>query len=98
MSFYDFLWQAVKRPELLAEYAERVGMRIEIYGDADFYDRLKQIAIWAVEILEREAAHIDASIPQLRERCRDVARFVAEARMDLEAVGRDASGLRQPRC
>ncbi|KUO86896.1 MAG: hypothetical protein AT715_00650 [Thermoproteus sp. JCHS_4] len=98
MSFYEFLWQAVKRPELLVEYARRADMQIEVSAEADFYDRLRQIAVLAVEILEREAAHIDGPIPQLSERCRDVARFVAEARMDLEAAGRDASGLRPPRC
>ncbi len=98
MSFYEFLWQAVKRPELLVEYARRADMQIEVSAEADFYDRLRQIAVLAVEILEREAAHIDGPIPQLSERCRDVARFVAEARMDLAAAGRDASGLRLPRC
>jgi len=46
MSFYEFLWQAVKRPELLVEYAGRADMRIEVSAEADFYDRLSRSPCW----------------------------------------------------
>ncbi|MEZ0248852.1 MAG: hypothetical protein ABWJ97_06235 [Thermoproteus sp.] len=98
MSFYDFLWESVKRPELLLEYARRAGLVVDVDTNGDFYDRLKLVAKLSVEIFEAETSRLDAEMPQIRERCRDVRRFVLEARQDLEEAGRDASDLRAPIC
>lgn len=97
MNFYDFLWSAVKRPQLIREYAERVGVSIAINQAGDFYERLRDVAKAAVEIIEIEARYV-GPLPQLKDRCRDVRRFVAEAIEDLIEAGRETGDLRMPNC
>lgn len=95
MSFYDFLWEAVRRPELLAQYAEELGMRLEL-GGGDFYQRLRAIARAAAEIMRRELAALDRPVPQMEERCADLRRFLNEAAIDLRLAGMSAEGLEPP--
>ncbi|MEL9991086.1 MAG: hypothetical protein QXP98_09180 [Thermoproteus sp.] len=98
MSFYEFLWESVKKPELLLEYARRAGLVVYADIKGDFYDRLKLVAKLSVDVFEAEISRLDVEMPQVKERCRDVRRFVLEARQDLEEAGRDASDLRAPTC
>lgn len=98
MSFYDFLWSSVRRPRLIVEYAKRVGLDVEIDETADFYERLRQIAILSTRILSKEVAQLDVRMPQAEERCREVLRFVLEALQDLQEAGRSAEGIEVPEC
>ncbi|MFB6490647.1 MAG: hypothetical protein TU35_005275 [Thermoproteus sp. AZ2] len=95
MSFYDFLWESVRRPELLAQYAEGLGIRLELNG-GDFYQRLRAVARAAAEVMRRELAALEGPVPQMEERCADLRRFLMEAAMDLKLAGLSAEGLEPP--
>ncbi len=98
MNFYDFLWSSVRKPKLIVEYARQVGVDAEIDENADFYERLRQVAILSVKILRAEMSQLDVEIPQAEERCREVVRFVLEALQDLKEAGKDVEGIEAPRC
>lgn len=98
MKFYDFLWESVKKPKLLEDYASNLGLEIHIDKNIDFYKRLKEVALAAVEVVEFEISRLDEFVPQQRERCAELRRFIEEAIQDLKAVGEGVDGLRRPRC
>lgn len=98
MSFYDFLWSSVRSPKLMAEYAKRAGLDVEVDEATDFYERLRQIAILSVMVFTRETAQLDTEVPQAKERCREIARFVLEALQDLREAGRSTEGIEVPKC
>lgn len=84
MNFYEFLWEAVRRPSLIIEYARELGIRLPDPPE-DFYRRLEYVARAVAMILEIERGddyhwHV---------RYRDAKRFCAEARQDLKDVGID---------
>ncbi|MEM0369915.1 MAG: hypothetical protein QXK71_02145 [Pyrobaculum sp.] len=82
-SFYDFLWEAVRNPELIIHYANEVGISPPP-PPIDFYDRLEYVAVWTVEILKIEK---DDTI-YWNSRCREAKRFFLDALEDLKAAGK----------
>jgi len=82
MTFYEFLWEAVRRPVLILEYAKEVGVMLPNPPE-DFYKRLEYVANAVVQILEVEK---DDSV-FWRNRCVEAKRFYLEAAQDLKEVG-----------
>ncbi|MFN7105829.1 MAG: hypothetical protein ACK4M3_04525 [Pyrobaculum sp.] len=82
MSFYDFLWEAVRRPSLIVEHAKE--LRIELPPPPqDFYSRLKYVASAVVLILSAERGDDE----WWKRRCVEARRFYLEAAQDLKEVG-----------
>ncbi|MFN3804369.1 MAG: hypothetical protein ACK4SY_04885 [Pyrobaculum sp.] len=82
MSFYDFLWEAVRRPSLVVEYTRELGIELP-QPPQDFYSRLKYVAATAVLILSAERGDDE----WWKRRCVEVRRFYLEAAEDLKGVG-----------
>jgi hypothetical protein len=82
VTFYDFLWEAVRRPALIMNYAWEVGVSLP-QPPEDFYKRLEYVARAVVQILEAERDD-DAF---WRSRCAEAKRFYLEASQDLKEVG-----------
>ncbi|ABL88834.1 conserved hypothetical protein [Pyrobaculum islandicum DSM 4184] len=80
--FYDFLWEAVRRPRIIIEYANQIGINLPPPPE-DFYMRLEYVAKAAKLILEIER---DDSV-FWRSRCIDAKRFYIEASQDLREMG-----------
>lgn len=82
MSFYDFLWEAVRRPSLITEHARELGIVLPP-PPQDFYDRLKYVASATVLILAMEKEYDE----WWNRRCKEAKRFYIEASEDLKEVG-----------
>ncbi|MEM1598569.1 MAG: hypothetical protein QXP31_11775, partial [Pyrobaculum sp.] len=82
MTFYDFLWEAVRNPQLIVTYAKDVGVSPPP-PPQEFYQRLRYVAELVVVVLEREKGD---DLFWLR-RCVEAKRFYNEARQDLAVVG-----------
>jgi hypothetical protein len=82
VTFYDFLWEAVRRPALIMKYAWEVGVSLP-QPPEDFYKRLEYVARAVVQILEAERDD-DAF---WRRRCAEAKRFYMETSQDLKEVG-----------
>lgn len=81
-AFYDFLWEAVRRPTLIINYAREVGVSLP-QPPEDFYKRLEYVARAIVQLLKAER---DDSV-FWRSRCAEAKRFYLEASQDLKEVG-----------
>lgn len=82
MTFYDFLWEAVRNPQLIVTYANEVGVS-PTPPPKEFYQRLRYVAELVVVVLEKEK---DDDVFWLR-RCLEAKRFYNEARQDLALIG-----------
>ncbi len=82
MDFYEVLWEFVRMPRKLVEYAHSLGVDLGPPPD-DFADRLLFVARGILRIMEVEAS----DVPQFRERCRGAMRFLRDVLMDLESYG-----------
>lgn len=82
MSFYEFLWEAVRRPELLRRYAEELGLDLPDPPQG-FYERLRYVAEALPAVMAREPR----DVPQWTTRCMEARRFHVEASMDLREAG-----------
>jgi len=78
VNFYNFLWEAVRRPSLIVEYAKAVGVELPNPPE-DFYARLEYVAKAAVLVLEAERGEDEFWLS----RCREVKKFYLEAQADL---------------
>ena len=81
-TFYEFLWEAVRRPTLIIDYAREIGVFLP-QPPEEFYQRLEYVADAVVQILEAERGD-DAF---WRNRCLEAKRFYLEASQDLREVG-----------
>ena len=81
-TFYEFLWEAVRRPTLIIDYAREIGVSLP-QPPEEFYQRLEYVADAVVQILEAERGD-DAF---WRNRCLEAKRFYLEASQDLREVG-----------
>lgn len=90
MNFYDFLWEAVRRPTLIIEYAKEVGLKPPPPPE-DFYDRLEYVARISVLLLEAERGDDQF----WRRRCAEAKRFYLEVAADLKEVGRNLPSFTQ---
>ncbi len=81
-AFHDFLWEAVRQPALIINYAREVGISLP-QPPEDFYKRLEYVARAVVQILEAER---DDDV-FWRSRCVEAKRFYLEASQDLKEVG-----------
>lgn len=82
MSFYDFLWEAVRNPRLVAEYSREIGVALPSPPE-DFYGRLEYVARAVVQILSAERG----DDVYWHRRCAEAKRFYSEASTDLREVG-----------
>ncbi|MEZ0319032.1 MAG: hypothetical protein ABWK05_03430 [Pyrobaculum sp.] len=82
MTFYDFLWEAVRNPRLIVTYAEEVGVSPPP-PPQEFYQRLRYVAELVVAVLDKERGE---DVFWLR-RCIEAKRFYNEARHDLAVIG-----------
>jgi hypothetical protein len=81
-AFHDFLWETVRQPALIINYAREVGISLP-QPPEDFYKRLEYVARAVVQILEAER---DDDV-FWRSRCVEAKRFYLEASQDLKEVG-----------
>lgn len=81
-TFYEFLWEAVRRPKLIIDYAREIGVSLP-QPPEEFYQRLEYVADAVVQILEAERDD-DAF---WRNRCLEAKRFYLETSQDLREVG-----------
>jgi hypothetical protein len=81
-TFYEFLWEAARRPTLIIDYAREIGVSLPQPSE-EFYHRLEYVANAVVQILEAERGD-DAF---WRNRCLEAKRFYLETSQDLREVG-----------
>jgi hypothetical protein len=81
-AFYEFLWEAVRRPTLIIDYAREIGVSLP-QPPEEFHQRLEYVADAVVRILEAERGD-DAF---WKKRCLEAKRFYLETSQDLREVG-----------